>query len=83
LNDPIQRLSIQPSFVLAALALATFMKSSEMGMGQSGRTFSRWLRDAAQSALDGSLAVGWIDSGLVQAAYVRLISMPFSTSPRR
>lgn len=71
LHHPQLRLTLQPSLVLSGLALATFMKSSETGLGSKGREFALWLRDAAQSALDASLNTGWIDPNLAQAAFVR------------
>lgn len=63
---------MQPSLVLAALALSTLMKSSEVGLGAQGRSFALWLREAAQSALDASLAVNWMEPALAYAAYVRV-----------
>lgn len=70
LYDPQRRLSIQPSLILAGLALASLMKSSEAGLGAKGREHSLWLRDAAQSALDASVSVGCLEPSLAQAAFV-------------
>lgn len=70
LFDPVQRVSIQPSVVLSALALSTLMRSSETGLGEKGRRFALWLRDAAQSSLDASLSTGWVEPSLTQAAFV-------------
>lgn len=70
LFDPSRRISMQPSLVLSALAFATLMKSSETGLGAEGRRFAAWLRDAAQSSLEASLNVSWIEPSLAQAAFV-------------
>jgi hypothetical protein len=40
-HDPIKRQDMQPSLVLAALSMATFMRSSELGLGHAGRTRAR------------------------------------------
>lgn len=73
LRDPEGRKSIQPSFVLGALALATFLQSSnsENSKGAAGRERALRLKNEAQSALEASLASRWIDDNLVQAAWVR------------
>ncbi|KAF9071182.1 hypothetical protein BDP27DRAFT_1219488 [Rhodocollybia butyracea] len=68
--DPVARENIQPSLVLAALALSTFWQSSELGKGQAGRTQALRLRDEAQSALDASFNAGSIDETLAQAAWL-------------
>jgi hypothetical protein len=70
LFDPVQRVFIQPSVVLSALALSTLMRSSETGLGEKGRMFALWLRDSAQSSLDASLSTGWITPSLSQTAFV-------------
>ena len=62
---------MQPSLILAALALATLMKSSEIGLGEVGRNRALYLRDAAQTSLENSLSARWIDPTLAQAALVR------------
>lgn len=74
LYDTAERDQMQPSLVLSALALATLMKSSEVGLGESGRTRALQLRDLAQSSLEASLNSQWIDSTLGQAALVISIS---------
>lgn len=73
LRDAEGRKSLQPSFVLGALALATFLQSSnsENSKGALGRERALRLKDEAQSALEASLASRWIDDNLVQAAWVR------------
>ncbi|KIM31554.1 hypothetical protein M408DRAFT_261453 [Serendipita vermifera MAFF 305830] len=70
LFDPMARAMMQPSVILAALALSTMMKSSEIGLGEEGRTFALWLRDAAQSSLEASISASWIDPGIAQAAFL-------------
>jgi hypothetical protein len=61
---------MQPSLILASLALSTFMKSSELSGGSAGRLRALWLRDAAQSALDASFNAQWIEPTLAQVAWV-------------
>jgi hypothetical protein len=62
---------MQPSLVFAGLALATLMKSSEMGLGTAGRNRAVWLRDQAQTSLEASWNSQWIDMALAKAALVR------------
>ncbi|KIM22982.1 hypothetical protein M408DRAFT_267566 [Serendipita vermifera MAFF 305830] len=69
LCNPSTRILVQPSVVLSALAIATMMKSSEVGLGEEGRTFALWLRDAAQSSIDASVSASWIEPSLAQAAF--------------
>lgn len=73
LRDSDGRKTLQPSFVLGALALATFLQSpnSENSKGAPGRERALRLKDEAQSALQASLTSRWIDDNLVQAAWVR------------
>ena len=61
---------MQPSLVLACLAISTFMKSSELNGGSAGRLRAMWLRDSAQSALEASFNARWIEPTLAQAAWV-------------
>lgn len=68
--DPIRRQNLQPSLVLAALAVSTFWQSSEVGLGRDGRDRALRLRDKAQSALESSFNSGWIDETLAQAAWL-------------
>lgn len=68
--DSSRRERIQPSLVLAMLAMATFWQSSEVGLGRAGRERALRFRDEAQSALDASFNAGWIDETLAQAAWV-------------
>ncbi|KAG6843679.1 hypothetical protein H0H93_000371, partial [Arthromyces matolae] len=68
--DPARRERMQPSLILALLAMATFWQSSEAGYGQAGRERALCFRDEAQSALDASFNSGWIDETLAQAAWL-------------
>lgn len=65
---------MQPSYILASLALATFLQSSETGLGAEGRNKALRLRDEAQSALEASLNTGRLDHELAKAAWVRRLS---------
>lgn len=69
-HDSARRQQIQPSLVLAALAVATFFQSSEAGLGVSGRRRALRFRDEAQGALEASFNAGWVDEKLAQAAWV-------------
>lgn len=75
--DPLRRQRIQPSLVLAMLAMSIFWQSSDIGLGRSGRERALRFRDEAQSALDASINAGWIDETLAQAAWVRFIRSNF------
>jgi hypothetical protein len=68
--DPDKRGRMQPSFLPAALAIATFFQSSEAGFGKEGREKALRLRDIAQGALEASLNARWVDEELAQAAWV-------------
>ncbi|PPQ66262.1 hypothetical protein CVT24_007280 [Panaeolus cyanescens] len=68
--DPIRRENMQPSLVLALLAISTFWQSSEVGYGRRGRERALRLRDEAQAALDASFNAGWVDETLAQAAWL-------------
>ena len=70
-HDANHRTRLQPSLILAALAVANLIRSSERENGAKGRDWALALRDAAQSALDASLNSRWIDEYLVQASWVR------------
>ena len=69
-SDPARRIELQPSYILAMLAVATFLQSSETGLGAEGRNKALKLRDEAQSALDASLNAGRLDHDLAKAAWV-------------
>ncbi|KAL7279745.1 hypothetical protein ACG7TL_006152 [Trametes sanguinea] len=70
--DPNLRSSLQPSLLLTALALGTLAQSSEAENGAAGRARALKLMDMADSALQASLASGWVDLGLVQASWLML-----------
>lgn len=65
-----RRKEMQPSLVLALLAMSTFWQSSEVGIGQPGRERALRLRDEAQGALEASVNAGWLDETLAQAAWL-------------
>ena len=80
--DPVKRERVQPSLVLALLAMATFWQSSEVGYGKEGRERALRFRDEAQAAMDASFNSGWIDETLAQTAWVRYqVFNCFSLSP--
>ncbi|KXN93397.1 Glucose transport transcription regulator RGT1 [Leucoagaricus sp. SymC.cos] len=68
--DPGKRRDMQPSLVLALLAMSTFWQSSEIGNGQPGRERALRFRDEAQGALEASINAGWLDETLAQAAWL-------------
>lgn len=71
LFDPAQHAQMQPALVLGALALATFLQSSEAARGEDGRRMALRLREEAQISLEASVTARWIDEDLAQAAWVR------------
>lgn len=71
--DPVRREGMQPCLVLALLAMATFLHSSEAEMSEEGRIRALRFRDEAQAALEASISSNWIDEAVVQAAWVRWI----------
>ncbi|KAJ7107996.1 hypothetical protein C8R43DRAFT_1044435 [Mycena crocata] len=71
-----ERLKIQPAFILAGLAMAELMRSSESERGSAGRTRATWLRDNAQTALNIAMSGGngaWIDASLAEAALILVL----------
>ncbi|KAF9267309.1 hypothetical protein L218DRAFT_855595 [Marasmius fiardii PR-910] len=68
--DPVKRETLQPSLILAALAVSTFWQSSEIGRGHEGRRRALRFRDEAQSALEASFNSSWVDESLAQAAWL-------------
>ncbi|RPD53150.1 hypothetical protein L226DRAFT_534271 [Lentinus tigrinus ALCF2SS1-7] len=70
LFDPYRRQALQPSLVLALLALGTFFQSSELELGAKGRERALHLLDQAHATFQASLSSGWIDVGLVQTAWL-------------
>lgn len=73
LYDPVERLHIQPAFILAGLALASLLQSSELGHAADGRHTATWLRNAAQAELEAAWNSEWRDATLAEAALVRAI----------
>ena len=80
-SDPPRRLELQPSYILGMLAIATFLQSSETGLGAEGRNKALRLRDEAQSALDASLNAGRVDHDLAKAAWVSRFSSHLTPIP--
>lgn len=68
--DSTRRKQMQPSLVLALLAMSTFWQSSEVGIGSPGRERALRFREEAQGALEASVNAGWLDETLAQAAWV-------------
>ncbi|OBZ70719.1 hypothetical protein A0H81_09501 [Grifola frondosa] len=58
LLDRSTRNTLQPSLILSALAVATFIQSSESELGLRGRVRALALQEQAQSALEASLNAG-------------------------
>jgi len=69
--DPEKRERMQPSLILAALAVSTFFKSSSVELGHEGRQRALRFREHAQGAMEASFNAGFIDETLAQAAWVR------------
>lgn len=71
-HSPERRTSsdLQPGLLLSALAMAVFFKSNEAEGGTWGRERAARIKAEAEAAVESSLAVGWIDVGLAQAAWV-------------
>ncbi|KAI8993760.1 hypothetical protein BD414DRAFT_480378 [Trametes punicea] len=80
--DPVQRAELQPSLLLAALALGILTQSSEVEMGRRGRERAMKLLDMAHGALQSSLATGWVDVGLPQAGWM-LLYFELNAHPRQ
>ncbi|KAF9049535.1 hypothetical protein BDZ89DRAFT_1154415 [Hymenopellis radicata] len=68
--DESRRQRMQPSLILAILAMSVFWQSSEAGLGSRGRERALLLKEMAQSALESSYSSGWIDETLAQAAWL-------------
>ncbi|KAJ7743601.1 hypothetical protein B0H16DRAFT_1008076 [Mycena metata] len=67
--DPTKYLTLQPAFILASMALAVLIQSSEAERGASGREHAASLRDSAQEALDRAWRERvWLDASLAEAA---------------
>ncbi|KAF8267650.1 hypothetical protein EI94DRAFT_1700825 [Lactarius quietus] len=70
LFDTHARAHMQPALVYAYLAMARFVRSSEIELGARGRAQALRLRDMAQVHLQESWNMHWIDLGLAEAAMV-------------
>ncbi|KAI0829653.1 hypothetical protein BC628DRAFT_1314422 [Trametes gibbosa] len=70
--DPVRRAEMQPSLLMSILALGVFTQSSEVERGTRGRERALRLLEMAHGALQSSLATGWVDVGLAQAAWMIL-----------
>ncbi|KAH9917688.1 uncharacterized protein BXZ73DRAFT_53282 [Epithele typhae] len=68
--NPERRSKVQPSLILSAAALAIFYQGSEMENGSQGRLRALQLLDQAHAMFQASLSAGWVDIGLVQAAWL-------------
>ncbi|KAF7292128.1 Zn(2)-C6 fungal-type domain-containing protein [Mycena indigotica] len=74
--SPSRRLSLQPAFVLASMAVAVLLRSHDGpgGAGKAGRERARQLREAAGEALEAAWGDGsgdgerWVDASLAEAA---------------
>lgn len=77
LLNPTKRSGMQPSLVLSALAVGKFAQSSEVEQGAKGREKALKMVELAHGALEASLASGWVDFGLIQAAWVRFRSRTY------
>ncbi|KZO96775.1 hypothetical protein CALVIDRAFT_97979 [Calocera viscosa TUFC12733] len=69
-HSPSRRDTLQPSLVISFLALATFMRSSELGAGARGRQRALHIAEIARAYLQSSIDAGCIDAGLAQAAFM-------------
>lgn len=65
---------MQPALVIAALALATIMMSSQMELGSAGRDKARNLGQYANSLLQAALNDGSTDPTLAQAFLVSILA---------
>ncbi|KAH9031293.1 hypothetical protein EDB84DRAFT_1600572 [Lactarius hengduanensis] len=70
LMDTRIRAHMQPALVYAYLAMAKFVRSSEIELGVCGRLQALKLRDVAKTHLQESWNKQWIDLGLAEAAMV-------------
>ncbi|KAL0065315.1 hypothetical protein AAF712_007649 [Marasmius tenuissimus] len=70
LHNPDRRHTIQPSLILAVLALSTLMKSSSIEDGDTGRKRALYFRDAAHQAVHTAIASDWVDAAVAGASLV-------------
>ncbi|KAI9437449.1 hypothetical protein H4582DRAFT_2057821 [Lactarius indigo] len=86
LFDTHARAHLQPALVYAYLAMARFVRSSEIEFGACGRLQALKLRDLAKTHLQESWSMQWVDLGLAEAAMVLALfetsCTPASTTTR-
>ncbi|KAG7091633.1 hypothetical protein E1B28_010654 [Marasmius oreades] len=70
LYRPDRRYTIQPAFILAALAMSTLMKSSSIENGDSGRRSALGLRNAAHQAIQTAIRYHSVDAAVAEAALI-------------
>ncbi|KAJ7776535.1 hypothetical protein DFH07DRAFT_911882 [Mycena maculata] len=69
--SPTKYLTLQPAFILASMALAILIRSSEAERGAAGRERAGFLRHSAQEALERAWREGvWLDASLAEAALI-------------
>ncbi|KAJ7137570.1 hypothetical protein C8R43DRAFT_1072243 [Mycena crocata] len=69
--SPTRYLTLQPAFILASMALAYLIQSSETGRGAAGRATAAFLRHSAQDALERAWRDAiWVDASLAEAALI-------------
>ncbi|KAJ7464231.1 hypothetical protein B0H11DRAFT_78541 [Mycena galericulata] len=69
--SPTKYLTLQPAFILASMALAVLIRSSEAERGAAGRERAAFLRLSAQDALERAWREGsWLDASLAEAALI-------------
>lgn len=73
LLSDIERLLIQPSFILASLAMAKLIKSSTVEEGHNGLHQATMLVSDAHRAFQYAFRAGWMDAALAEAALVRFL----------
>jgi uncharacterized protein YdbL (DUF1318 family) len=65
-------MKMQPALVIAALALATIMMSSQMELGSAGRDRAKNMGEYANGLLQAALNDGSTDPTLAQASLVSI-----------
>ncbi|KAF7335676.1 Zn(2)-C6 fungal-type domain-containing protein [Mycena venus] len=69
--SPTKYLTLQPAFILASMALAGLLRSSETERGATGRERAALLRHSAQDALERTWREAvWLDASLAEAALI-------------
>ncbi|KAF9447897.1 hypothetical protein P691DRAFT_801654 [Macrolepiota fuliginosa MF-IS2] len=70
LYDDVERIKVQPAFILAILALAQLLRSSNADQGTLGMTEAIKLRIQAQGALDEARHAGLLNADLAKAQFL-------------